>query len=65
MKTRRRCGTGNSNLAAGKTVRQHEWAVAHLDLAPLAGQLHRLGEEAGQLRDLLRQQDIDPQSGAA
>jgi ATP-dependent Clp protease ATP-binding subunit ClpC len=52
-------------LRADKAARQQEWATAHLDLASLAGELHRLGEEVGRLRDLLRQQDIDPQDGAA
>ncbi len=52
-------------LLADKTARQQEWAAAHLDLASLTGELHRLGEEAGRLRDLLRQQGIDPQDGAA
>jgi UvrB/UvrC motif-containing protein len=52
-------------LLAGKAARQQEWAAAHLDLASLTGELHRLGEEAGRLRDLLRQQGIGPQHGAA
>ena len=52
-------------LLAGKTARQQEWAAAHPDLASLAGQLHRLGEEVGQLRDLLRQQDDGQHHGAA
>jgi Clp amino terminal domain, pathogenicity island component/UvrB/uvrC motif len=52
-------------LLADKTTRQQEWAAAHPDLASLAEELHRLGEEVGQLRDLLRQRDIDPQNGAA
>jgi hypothetical protein len=52
-------------LLADKTARQQEWAAAHPDLASLAEELHRLGEEVGQLRDLLRQRDIDPQNGAA
>jgi ATP-dependent Clp protease ATP-binding subunit ClpC len=52
-------------LLADKTARQQEWAAAHLDLASLTGELHRLSEEAGRLRDLLRQQGIDPQHGAA
>jgi Clp amino terminal domain, pathogenicity island component len=52
-------------LLAGKTARQQEWAAAHPDLASLAGQLHRLGEEVGQLRDLLRQHDGGPHHGAA
>jgi len=52
-------------LLADKTARQQEWAAAHPDLASLAGQLHRLGEEVGQLRNLLRQQDGGPHHGAA
>jgi ATP-dependent Clp protease ATP-binding subunit ClpC len=52
-------------LLADKTTRQQEWAAAHPDLASLAEELHRLGEKVGQLRDLLRQRDIDPQNGAA
>jgi ATP-dependent Clp protease ATP-binding subunit ClpA len=52
-------------LLADKTARQQEWAAAHPDLASLAEELHRLGEEVGQLRDLLRQRGIDPQNGAA
>ena len=52
-------------MLVGKTARQQEWAAAHPDLASLAGQLHRLGEEVGQLRDLLRQQDGGPHHGAA
>jgi hypothetical protein len=52
-------------LLADKTARQREWVAAHPDLASLAEELHRLGEEVGQLRDLLRQRDIDPQNGAA
>jgi ATP-dependent Clp protease ATP-binding subunit ClpA len=52
-------------LLADKTARQQEWAAAHPDLASLAEELHRLDEEVGQLRDLLRQRDIDPQDGAA
>jgi hypothetical protein len=52
-------------LLADKTARQQEWAAAHPDLASLAEELHRLGEEVGQLRDLLRERDIDPQNGAA
>ena len=52
-------------LLADKTARQQEWAAAHLDLASLGGELHRMGEEVRQLRDLLRQQGIDPQDGAA
>jgi ATP-dependent Clp protease ATP-binding subunit ClpC len=52
-------------LLAGRAARQQEWASAHLDLASLAGELHRLGEEVGRLRDLLRQQGSGPQDGAA
>ena len=52
-------------LLADKTARQQEWAAAHLDLASLAEELHRLGEEVGLLRDLFRQQGIDPHEGAA
>ena len=52
-------------LLADKTTRQQEWAAAHPDLASLAEELHRLGENVGQLRDLLRQRDIGPQNGAA
>ena len=52
-------------LLADKTARQQQWASEHLDLASLAGELHRVGEEVGRLRDLLRQQGIHPQRGAA
>jgi ATP-dependent Clp protease ATP-binding subunit ClpC len=52
-------------LLADKTISQQEWAAAHPDLASLAQELHQLGEEIGRLRDLLRQQGIDPQNGAA
>ena len=52
-------------LLADRAARQQEWAAAHPDLASLAGELHRLGEEAGRLRDLLRHQGIDPRHGAA
>jgi UvrB/uvrC motif len=52
-------------LLAGQAARQQEWASAHLDLASPAGELHRLGEEAGRLRDLLHQQGSGPQDGAA
>ncbi|HEY6277962.1 MAG TPA: UvrB/UvrC motif-containing protein [Streptosporangiaceae bacterium] len=51
-------------LLADKTARQQEWAAAHLDLAALAGELHRLSEEVGSLRDLLREQDTGPHSAA-
>lgn len=53
------------HLLADKTARQQEWAAAHLDLASLTAELHRLGADVGQLRDLPRRQGIDPQSGAA
>ena len=52
-------------LLSDKTARQQEWAAAHLDLASLARELNQLGEEVGRLRDLLRQQGIGPQNGAA
>jgi ATP-dependent Clp protease ATP-binding subunit ClpA len=52
-------------LLADKAARQQEWATAHPDLASLTGELHRLSEEAGPLRDLLRHQGIDPHHGAA
>ena len=41
------------------------WASEHLDLASPAEELHRVGEEVGRLRDLLRQQGTGPQDGAA
>jgi ATP-dependent Clp protease ATP-binding subunit ClpC len=52
-------------LAADRTARQQEWAAAHLDLAPLAEEFHRLAEEIARLRDLIRQQGGDPQDGVA
>jgi Clp amino terminal domain, pathogenicity island component/UvrB/uvrC motif len=52
-------------LLAEKAGRQQEWAAGHLDLASLAGELHRLGEEVGLLRDLLRQQGLGPHDSAA
>jgi ATP-dependent Clp protease ATP-binding subunit ClpC len=52
-------------LLADKSARQQEWASGHLDLASLAGELHRVGEEVARLRDLLRQQGTGPQDGAA
>jgi ATP-dependent Clp protease ATP-binding subunit ClpC len=52
-------------LLADKAARQQEWAAAHPEIASLTGELHRLGEEVGRLRDFLRQQGIDPQHGAA
>ncbi len=52
-------------LAADKASRQKEWATAHLDLPSLADGLHRLSDEVGRLRGLLRQKGIEPQGGAA
>jgi ATP-dependent Clp protease ATP-binding subunit ClpA len=52
-------------LLADRVARQQEWATAHPDLASLSEELHRLGEEVGRLRDLLHDQGIDPQDGAA
>ncbi len=52
-------------LLADRAARQQEWAAAHPDLASLAEELHRLGEEVGRLRDLLHDQGIDPQDGVA
>ena len=52
-------------LLADKTARQQAWASEHLDLASLAEELHRVGEEVGRLRDLLRDQGSGPQDGAA
>jgi hypothetical protein len=52
-------------LLADKTARQQAWASEHLDLATLSEELHRVGEEVGRLRDLLRQQGTGPQDGAA
>ena len=52
-------------LLADRAARQQEWATAHPGLASLAEELHRLGEEVGRLRDLLHDQGIDPQDGAA
>jgi ATP-dependent Clp protease ATP-binding subunit ClpC len=51
-------------LLADKTARQQEWASGHLDLAALAEELRRVGEEVGRLRDLLRQQGTGPQDAA-
>jgi ATP-dependent Clp protease ATP-binding subunit ClpC len=51
-------------LLADKTARQQEWASEHLDLAALAEELRRVGEEVGHLRDLLRQQGTGPQDAA-
>jgi ATP-dependent Clp protease ATP-binding subunit ClpC len=51
-------------LLTDKTARQQKWASAHPDLASLAEELHRLGEQVERLRDLLRQHN-DPQDGAA
>ena len=50
---------------ADKASRQGEWASAHLDLPALADKLHRLTDEVGRLRGLLRQTGIEPQGGAA
>jgi len=52
-------------LLADRAARQQEWASEHVDLASLAGELRRVGEEVGRLRDLLRQQGTGPQDGAA
>ena len=52
-------------LLADKSARQQAWASEHLDLASLAEELHRVGEEVGRLRDLLHQQGTGPQDGAA
>ena len=52
-------------LHVDKTARQQAWASEHLDLASLAEELHRVGEEVGRLRDLLRHQGTGPQDGAA
>jgi hypothetical protein len=52
-------------LLADKTARQQAWASEHMDLASLAAELRRVGEEVGRLRDLLRQQGTGPQDGAA
>jgi ATP-dependent Clp protease ATP-binding subunit ClpC len=51
-------------LLADKAARQQEWASEHLDLAALAEELRRVGEEVGRLRDLLRQQGTGPQDAA-
>jgi hypothetical protein len=52
-------------LLADKTARQQAWASENLDLASLAEELHRVGEEVSRLRDLLRQEGSGPQDGAA
>jgi len=52
-------------LAAEKASRQAEWAAAHLDLSTLAEGLHRVRDEVGHLRDLLRQRRADREDGAA
>ncbi len=52
-------------LLADKASRQKEWASAHLDLPALADKLHRLTDEVGRMRGLLRQMGIEPQGGAA
>jgi ATP-dependent Clp protease ATP-binding subunit ClpA len=52
-------------LVADKASRQKEWTTAHLDLPALADKLHRLTDEVGRLRGLLRQKGIEPRDGAA
>jgi ATP-dependent Clp protease ATP-binding subunit ClpC len=52
-------------LLADKASRQREWASAHLDLPALADKLHRLTDEVGRMRGLLRQTGIEPRGGAA
>jgi Clp amino terminal domain, pathogenicity island component len=52
-------------LLGDKVTRQQEWASAHPDLTSLAEEFHRLGEEVGRLRDVLREQGIELQDGAA
>jgi ATP-dependent Clp protease ATP-binding subunit ClpA len=52
-------------LLADKASRQNEWTTAHLDLPALADKLHRLTDEVGRLRALLRQKGIEPRDGAA
>jgi ATP-dependent Clp protease ATP-binding subunit ClpA len=52
-------------LLADRTARQQAWASENLDLASLAEELHRVGEEVSRLRDLLRQEGTGPQDGAA
>jgi ATP-dependent Clp protease ATP-binding subunit ClpA len=52
-------------LLADKASRQKEWTTAHLDLPALADKLHRLTDEVGRLRTLLRQKGIEPRDGAA
>jgi ATP-dependent Clp protease ATP-binding subunit ClpA len=52
-------------LLADKASRQREWASAHLDLPALADKLHRLTDEVGRLRGLLRQTGSEPRGGAA
>jgi ATP-dependent Clp protease ATP-binding subunit ClpA len=52
-------------LLADKNARRQAWASEHLDLASLAEELRRVGEEVGRLGDLLRQQGTGPQDGAA
>jgi ATP-dependent Clp protease ATP-binding subunit ClpC len=52
-------------LLADKASRQKEWAAAHLDLPAVADKLHRLVDEVGRLRGLLRQMGVEPQGGAA
>jgi|HubBroStandDraft_4_1064222.scaffolds.fasta_scaffold05453_5 ATP-dependent Clp protease ATP-binding subunit ClpA len=52
-------------LLADKASRQNEWTTAHLDLPALEDKLHRLTDEVGRLRGLLRQKGIEPRDGAA
>jgi len=52
-------------LLADKASRQKEWTTADLDLPALADKLHRLTDEVGRLRGLLRQKGIEPRDGAA
>ena len=52
-------------LLADKASRQQQWAAEHLDLASLAGELRGLGEQVGQLRDLLHRHGGDTRDGAA
>jgi ATP-dependent Clp protease ATP-binding subunit ClpC len=52
-------------LLADKASREQEWTTAHLDLPALADKLHRLTDEVGRLRALLRQKGIEPRDGAA
>ncbi len=52
-------------LLADRTARQQAWAAEHLDLAALTAELHRLAEEVGQLRELLREPGTGPRDSAA